>query len=345
MKDLTEYIEEVEYLLEYSFKNENLLLQAFTRRSYSQENGGENNEVLEFIGDRVLDYCVTKILMDRYGYIEEEEYGQEFHVNLYDDEGSLTEIKKKLVNKKMLAHRIDILGLKDFLYMGKGDIQQHMEDEPSVKEDLFEAILGAIAIDSSWNQEVLENTVYKMLNIVHYLDNGFTDDEDYVALIQQWSQKEQDGIPIYEFEKLSDGTYEARVALFTPRGTITYKSRGCSKTTARMHVAEVAYDDLEAHNELHTIMDELPEDLDLDNAINVLQELAQKGYISMPEYYYDDEPKYDEDGNPEWVCNCEVESEGYYYPGQASSKKMAKKKAAYCAICAICGLYNKYEKY
>ena len=177
------------------------------------------------------------------------------------------------------------------------------------------------------------------------MDNGFTDDEDYVALIQQWSQKEQDGIPNYEFEKLSDGTYEARVALFTPRGTITYKSRGCSKTTARMHVAEVAYDDLMEHNELHTIMDELPEDLDLDNAINVLQELAQKGYISMPEYSYEDEPKYDEDGNPEWVCYCDVDSEGYYYPGQASSKKLAKKKAAYCAICAICGLFNKYEKY
>lgn len=287
MKDLINYIEEVENLLEYSFKNERLLLQAFTRRSYSQENGGENNEVLEFIGDRVLDYCVTKILMDRYGYIEEEEYGKEFLVNLYDAEGSLTEIKKKLVNRKMLEHRIDILGLKEFLYMGKGDIQHHKEDEPSVKEDLFEVILGAIAIDSRWNQEILENTVYKMLNILHYLDNGFTDEEGYVTLIQQWSQKEEDGIPIYEFEKLSDGTYEDRLDLFTPRGTITYKSRGCNKTTARMHVAEVAYD------ELHTIVDELPDDLDLENAINVLQELGQKGYISMPEYSFKDEPKYD----------------------------------------------------
>lgn len=105
----------------------------------------------------------------------------------------------------------------------------------------------------------------------------------------------------------------------------------------------MAHIDLYENDELHTIMDELPENLDLDNAINVLQELAQKGYISMPEYSYEEEPKYDENGNPEWVCNCEVESEGYYYPGQASSKKIAKKKAAYCAICAICGLFNKYE--
>ena len=39
----------------YDFKNIDLLNQAFTRRSYSEENGGENNEVLEFIGDKVLD--------------------------------------------------------------------------------------------------------------------------------------------------------------------------------------------------------------------------------------------------------------------------------------------------
>ena len=344
MKDLNDYVEDVERQIEYTFENTDLLFQAFTRRSYSQENGGENNEVLEFIGDRVLDFYVTKILMDRYGYITDDTGEEEFAVELYDDEGSLTEIKKKLVNKKMLAHRIDILGFKDFLFMGKGDIQQHKEDEPSVKEDLFEAILGAIAIDSDWDEEDLENSVSVMLNIEHYLDNGFSDDEDYVALIQQWTQKELEEVPLYEFRELWDGTYEVQLKLKTPRGTRIYTSRGNSKSNARMNVAEDAYDDLLEHDELHTIMDELPDDLNLDNAINVLQELAQKGYISMPEYSFKDEPEYDEDGNPEWVCYCNVESEGYYYPGQASSKKLAKKKAAYCTICAICDLYNEYEE-
>jgi len=345
MKDLNDYVEDVERQIEYSFENTDLLFQAFTRRSYSQENGGENNEVLEFIGDRVLDFYVTKILMDRYGYITDDRDEEEFAVELYDDEGSLTEIKKKLVNKKMLAHRIDILGFTEFLLMGKGDIQQHKEDEPSVKEDLFEAILGAIAIDSGWDEEALENSVQVMLRIDHYLENCFSDEEDYVSMIQQWNQKENGEIPVYEFEPLDDGGYKVYLELDTRRGHITYWARGYNKSTARRNVAEMAHIDLYENDELHTIMDELPENLDLDNAINVLQELAQKGYISMPEYSYEEEPKYDENGNPEWVCNCEVESEGYYYPGQASSKKIAKKKAAYCAICAICGLFNKYEKY
>ena len=200
MKDLNDYVEDVERQIEYSFENTDLLFQAFTRRSYSQENGGENNEVLEFIGDRVLDFYVTKILMDRYGYITDDRDEEEFAVELYDDEGSLTEIKKKLVNKKMLAHRIDILGFTEFLLMGKGDIQQHKEDEPSVKEDLFEAIFGAIAIDSGWDEEALENSVQVMLRIDHYLENCFSDEEDYVSMIQQWNQKENGEIPVYEFE-------------------------------------------------------------------------------------------------------------------------------------------------
>ena len=346
MKDLNDYVEDVERQIEYTFENTDLLFQAFTRRSYSQENGGENNEILEFIGDRVLDFYVTKILMDRYGYIKEQtkkNKWEEFAVKVFDNEGSLTEIKKKLVNKKMLAHRIDILGFKDFLIMGKGDIQQHKEDEPSVKEDLFEAILGAIAIDSEWDDETLETSVQVMLNVDFYLDNGFSDDNDYVALIQEWNQKENREVPKYEFRELYDGGYIAYLELYTERGRISYSSEGNSKSEARFNVAEEAYNDLEENDELFTIMDELPDDLNLDNAINVLQELAQKGYVSMPEYYIGDEQVYDNDGNPVWQCQCYIRSENILKTTNSKSKKTAKKYAAYLCICDICNLEDQYE--
>lgn len=45
----------------YEFKNQRLLRQAFVRKSYSAENGGENNEVLEFIGDTVLKCCCNEV--------------------------------------------------------------------------------------------------------------------------------------------------------------------------------------------------------------------------------------------------------------------------------------------
>ena len=53
--------------IEYDFKNLDLLQQAFTRRSYTAENGGENNEVLEFIGDKALDFVIVKLLIQKYG--------------------------------------------------------------------------------------------------------------------------------------------------------------------------------------------------------------------------------------------------------------------------------------
>ena len=63
----------------YKFNNLDLLQQAFIRRSYSEENGGENNEVLEFIGDKVLDLFVVKYLTEKYGYMlsECEDYDSE----------------------------------------------------------------------------------------------------------------------------------------------------------------------------------------------------------------------------------------------------------------------------
>lgn len=70
MKNYTEHIDEVERKISYYFHNRDLLLQAFTRSSYSTQFGGENNEVLEFIGDRVLDMYVVKVIADRFGFVK-----------------------------------------------------------------------------------------------------------------------------------------------------------------------------------------------------------------------------------------------------------------------------------
>ena len=57
-------LEMIQGQIGYRFKNPDLLQQAFVRRSYSKENGGENNEVLEFIGDKVLDFIIVKKLAE-----------------------------------------------------------------------------------------------------------------------------------------------------------------------------------------------------------------------------------------------------------------------------------------
>ncbi len=264
-------------------------------------------------------------------------------VDTYSNEGSLTNIKKKLVNKKMLAHRIEILGFNEYLFMGKGDIQQHKENEDSVKEDLFEAILGAIAIDSKWNPDILENSVSFMLNMEYYLNHDSNEEDDYVGLVQQWNQKENREVPKYEFVELYQGGFTSYLRLNTPRGIIRYQAEGDSKSEARANAAENAYRDLELNNELFTINDELPIELTLENSINTLQELAQKGYVSMPDYDLPDEQVYDNEGNPRWECTCSIRSHAIAETAYATSKKVAKKYAAYLCICNICGLEDQYE--
>ena len=57
----------VQNRIDYRFKNKDLLHQAFTRKSYAEENGGCDNEVLEFIGDKVLDLVVVKHITESFG--------------------------------------------------------------------------------------------------------------------------------------------------------------------------------------------------------------------------------------------------------------------------------------
>lgn len=104
------WVDFVERQIGYKFVNRDLLVQAFVRKSYSMENGGENNEVLEFIGDKALDLAVVKTLTDKYGHMisdepDYEDEDDEFYCEY--SEGKLTHLKSLLVRKEYLSARID----------------------------------------------------------------------------------------------------------------------------------------------------------------------------------------------------------------------------------------------
>ena len=322
-------MEHIETQIDYTFENQQLLRQAFTRRSYTEERGGQNNEVLEFIGDKVLDFVVMKALSYNFGDLNKRD---EYYLLDKMDEGDLTEIKKKLVERKMLAQRIDSLGFQDYLIMGKGDCKNNVQDDDKVKEDLFEAIIGAVAVDSGYDIDELEEVVGLMLNLDYYLDNGFDDDDDenYVALVQQWFQKKGYGLPEYEFDEGDDMNFSC--SLYLEEYGEEFSAEGDSKSEARMSVAEEIYDYLDEEGLLTTMLDEIGEP-ERDRAINQLQELAQKGYISYPEYEY--EQDYDDYGNPLWFCYCYVNEMDGRSKGYNSSKKDAKKYAALFMLRAV----------
>ena len=315
----------IEERLDYDFNEPRLLRQAFTRKSYSDEgNGAHHNEVLEFYGDKALEFVVMKKLSICYG--DETQNGKYTSTKT---EGQLTDIKKNLVCRKMLAHRIDVLGFAEYLLMGKGDIGQNAQHLDSVKEDLFEAIIGAVAIDCYWDTETLEDVVDTMLDIHYYLQNGFNDDKNYVDLIQTWCQKKYGELPCYEFYRTDDEVFDCTLNL---SDELSFEGHGYSKREARMDAAQYAYEYLEEEDELILPIDEVGEP-DFDKAINQLQELFQKGYIEEP--WYDFEETYDENGNPIWRCECHIEDRDTYYWVNSSSKKQGKKRVAYDMLCDV----------
>ena len=163
-------IKEIETKIGYTFKDKSLLLQAFTRTSFCNENrapGGESyqsNEVLEFFGDSILSSAIVTLFIKE--YTDRYTYG----IRTKLAEGDFTVIRSKLSDKKNLSDTVTRLGLEKYLRMGGGDSKLGIADEPSVKEDLFESIVGAVYIDSGLDMARAISVVAGMLDIKAFMN-------------------------------------------------------------------------------------------------------------------------------------------------------------------------------
>ena len=161
-------LSEAEKKIGYHFNNPELLVQAFTRTSYAKENEKESNEVLEFFGDKILSRYIVKRIAETFG-CKDESKDSEFTIQSHEQEGDFTILLNSLVSNKHLASRTDILGLRKHRLLGKGENLPQNEEKP--KADLLEAIIGAVAIDSNWNDTVIEIVRNKLLDIDSYIEN------------------------------------------------------------------------------------------------------------------------------------------------------------------------------
>ncbi len=344
----------------YRFKNPYLLEQAFTRRSYSEENGGENNEVLEFIGDKALDLAVVRYLTEEYCFMNGEK--SQFKSNL--NESDLTELKRRLVERSALADRIDWLDLSVYLIMGEGDRKNRVDEKESVREDLFEAIFGAVALDCNWDSAKLLEVFQTMHEPESYL---FDDDrENFVSLIQKWTLQKQGAVPYFYYDRETArygysnklrvngrviSCKEARDPYWVNAqqyyclmklgdlGTF-FLGYGKSKSGARKSACKTAYEYLKKNHLWFSIKDEIEEPSEL-MAINQLEILARRDYFDLPEYKYTE--THDKDGNPEWTVTCSINDFDDDFSSKSNSKKAAKKKAAFKMLIYILENYDEEE--
>lgn len=136
---------DLEEIIGYKFKNKALLEKALTHRSYAK-NPFFSNELLEFLGDAVLELIVSEYLINNFQNLRE---------------GALSKIRAASVNSDVLSDISKNLKLYEFCKLGKSERQKQIALNKKILEDLFEALIGAIYLDS--NLESAKNFVLPLL--------------------------------------------------------------------------------------------------------------------------------------------------------------------------------------
>lgn len=210
------------------FVNQNLQKQAFTHRSYLNEATEKvySNERMEFLGDSILSFVVSKYLYDKYPNFEE---------------GILTNLRAQLVNTKSLADIARELNFGSLLILSKGEEESNGRGNQSILANCFEAFIGALFLDqgieivSDFLSEVL---LSKAQDIVS--NRSFKDPK---SLLQERVQSRRLNSPVYKVLK-EEGPAHARtftVGAYVGNKMVA-KGVGHSKQEAEVNSAKNAID-------------------------------------------------------------------------------------------------------
>ena len=182
-----------------------LLLQAFTRSSYARSYGGGSNENFEFIGDMIIGYHVTRKLFDRYGTINKDADGWLYYA-FRAQENVLSALKSRIVSNRTLAGIIDEWGVSEYLIVGKQDLNNAVDQREKIKADLFEAIIGACAVQLNWDPDDMTKIIERVLPIEEciraYEKENFRNPEftadNAVNTLKELSEHEKCSPPVYD---------------------------------------------------------------------------------------------------------------------------------------------------
>jgi ribonuclease III len=171
-----------EQLLGYRPRNWNLFYESLLHRSYLQYLGPnvKSNERLEFLGDAILNFLVAEYLYRLYPLMEE---------------GDLTKVRSRLVNRKSLAQRAKDLRLSDYLLLSSSALQSVDSGSDSILADAFEAIIGALYIDGGL-PAAHDFVSRSILSSAAILSSALTDD-NYKSALLEYAQARSLGVPRY----------------------------------------------------------------------------------------------------------------------------------------------------
>ncbi len=171
-------IKELEKVIKYSFKNKVYLTQSLTHKSFDNIN---NNEKLEFLGDRVLGLVISQKLLEKFPS---------------EKEGVIDKKFANLVNKKTCFSIARKINLKKFMKLGSS--HKHLErSADKIVSDCLEAIIGAIYLDSDIKS--VQKFIFYFWE--SYLNNSIITLVDSKTQLQEYSLKKFKELPKYIFHK------------------------------------------------------------------------------------------------------------------------------------------------
>lgn len=208
------------------FNDPELLEQAFTHRSYLNESKKnlDSNERLEFLGDSILSFIVSKHLYREYP--------------MYN-EGVLTNLRSLLVNTKNLAEAAKILDFGEYLKLSKGEHEALGRQNQSILADSYEAFVGALFIDqgldavSTFIDETLLSSILKLVEQKTF--------KDPKSLLQEYAQSKKRGSPIYKVTQEEGPAHAKKFTVAAYVGTnLVGEGKGKSKQEAEENAAKQA---------------------------------------------------------------------------------------------------------
>jgi ribonuclease III len=217
---------ELEKILEFPIKNKSYYIQALMHRSFLEEleNEDKSNERLEFLGDSVLSLVVAEYLFENFPD---------------ENEGFLTKIRAKLVNRIALSDAAEEIGLAKFILINHNLTNTFARASKTVLSDAFEALIGAVYLDH--DLEVSKKFINRVLINPITKDGDYLIDENYKSQLLEYAQANRFDVPNYivieEVGPQHDRTFTVKVNLGNDYYGI---GTGKNKKTAEQSAAKSA---------------------------------------------------------------------------------------------------------
>ena len=221
---------QIEHLVGTKIKNLDLYQKAFTHKSALKEyeQFTESFETLEFIGDSVLGFVITKFLFDQFESKQE---------------GFLTKARTKLVRGETLANIAKILGLEKMVIMDEKGMRNGWNNNPKILEDVFEALIGALYMDLGLLHA--KEFVLRIYNDPKYIDlNLIMIDDNFKDHLMRYCQLNNWQLPEYRVSGHHEGIFYIDIYV---NGQFMSRGAAKSKKQAEQNAAKLFFEQLKKY--------------------------------------------------------------------------------------------------